>query len=134
MNALRKLFAPKEAKAAFGILDELSLTFDFRAFEKIKGAIEKNLVSRSGEFVRLLRSEPSPRKCVFGAVANLAADLVESGDYHIYRGALNPMDDGENLLRLLDAALDELVHIGAMDASFASEQKEAVRKNIENVG
>lgn len=134
MNVLKKIFAPKEVKATLGILDELSLSFGFRAFAEIKSVMEHELLSTSGQFVELVRRGTAPRELGFTQIANLAGNLVESGHYHVWRGVLTPLDDGPNLLRLFDAALDELVRIGALDTHKASEQKRIVRKNIADVG
>jgi hypothetical protein len=67
-------------------------------------------------------------------IANTSGDMAESGQYHIYRGVLNPMGPGEDLLKIFDSAMDELVKLGDMDEKNAQEQKEAIRKNIQGVG
>ena len=67
-------------------------------------------------------------------IANTSGDMVESGQYHIYRGVLNPMGPGEDLLNIFDSAMDELVKLGDIDEKNAQVQKEALRKNIQGVG
>ena len=60
--------------------------------------------------------------------------MLESGQYHIYRGVLNPMGPGEDLLKMFDATYDELVHMKAIDPGYANKQKAALRKNMKDVG
>lgn len=44
------------------------------------------------------------------------------------------MGPGEDLLKIFNSAMDELVKLGDMDEKNAQEQKEAIRKNIQGVG
>lgn len=71
---------------------------------------------------------------VYSMIANAAGDLVESGKYHVYRGVLDPLRGGKDLLRIYDKAVDEMVREGASGAEFAAEQKAIIRENIKTVG
>lgn len=44
------------------------------------------------------------------------------------------MGPGEDLLKIFSSGLDELVAMGDMSEEEAMEQKEVVRKNIEEMG
>ena len=132
MKVLKKLFAPKEVRAALGILDEASLTFDSAAFEMVKSEIEDWLLS--AEFLKVIQKGPSARQCVYAAISISARHHVQSGQYHIYRGILNPLGPGEDLLRMFDAAVNELVRLGSIEPGNAQEQKSATRENIRHVG
>ena len=134
MKFFDKLNASKEVKAALGILDEASCTFDNPAFQMVRDQIEKIIMSRPDEFTNLVKKGTSPRQWVYSIIANITGDLVESGKYHLTRGVLNPVGPGEDLLRLFDAAVDELVGANTIDDKNAKEQKSAIRENIKSVG
>ncbi len=135
MKALKRMFAPKEVRAILGVLDEADYRFDCPAFTMIKGAIE-NLVlgAESAKIAANVRKGISPRQSVYSWIVNIAGDELETGRHHLHRGILNPMGLGVDLLRIFDAAGDELVQIGAVDADYAAKQKAGLRKNIENEG
>lgn len=134
MKFIKKLIAPKEIKAALGILDEASCIFDSSAFEMVKNKIEELVLSRPEEFIQLVQKGTSPRQWIYSVMANISGDLIESGEFHVYRGVINPVGPGEDLLKLFDASVDELVRINAIDQAKADEQKSAIRENIKGVG
>ena len=134
MNFIKKLFAPKEIKAALGILDEASYTFDNEAFRLVRNHIETAILAQPDKFVNIIQKGTSPRQWIYTAIANISGELVESGKYHIYRGVLNPIGAGNDLLKLFNVAVDELIKIGVLDNKNAKTQKEAVLKNINSVG
>ena len=101
----------------------------------VKSHAEKSILSEAKQLTKSVQSEKvTPRKYVYYLIACIAGNLVSSGQYHIYRGVLNPMGPGEDLLKILDLALDELVAMGDISKEEAAEQKEVVRKNIEEMG
>ena len=135
MGLITKIFPPKEVKAAIGILDEINLKFNNKGFKMVRNYIEKAIFSNPKKFVEIMQSEnESPREWIYMKIANIAGDLVESGQYHIYRGILNPQGPGSHLLQLYDMAVDEIVKMGKLDIEKAKQEKKALRKNIENVG
>jgi len=92
------------------------------------------ILTRPVEFVQIVQKGKPPREYVWSAISNMAGDLVESGQYHCHRGWLNPLGPGEDLLRLFDLSIDEVLRMGAIKPDFASEQKAAVRRNLRDVG
>lgn len=124
----------KEIEEAIEILDEASHTFDTRGFELVKERIEEMLLAHPDEFVDVVKKGTSTRQWIYSAIANTAGNMVESGHYHVWRGVLDPIGPGEDLLKLFDGAIDELVKIGALEMKNAKTQKRVVRKNIKNVG
>jgi len=132
MKFLKKLFAPKEVRAALGVLDEANYKFNSTAFQLVRNQVEEIILARPKEFARVIQKGNTPRQWVYSSIANRAGDHVESGQHHFYRGALNPL--GEDLLRLFDSAVDELVRLGAVDADNAETQKVAIRESIKSAG
>lgn len=144
---LKKFFPSKEVKTALDILDKADREFcsrDYhstrghiernRVFQLIRGHIEKILFAHSDEFSEKIRQGASPRNWVYRTIANIAGDLVESGNYHIYRGVLNPLEPGEELVEIFDMAVDKLVEMKVLDTEQAKKEKGALRENIKSVG
>lgn len=132
MKAFRRRFASNEVRDALDILNEIGAQFDCEAFQIVRSTLEDDFLAGNREVVALVKQGVSPQAQVYNAITNLAGDLVESGNYHVYRGVLSPV--GEDLLRLFDTATDGLAHIGAIDADHAKKQKAGIRKNIKSVG
>lgn len=134
MNFLKKVFAPKEVRAAIGVLDELESQFDCDAFRIIRRQIEQMILARPYEFAGVVRGGMTARQWILGTVSNIAGDHAESGQYHAYRGMLNPMGPGEDFLKIYDATVDEGVRMGFVDKEFAEKQKAGLRDKIRTVG
>ena len=134
MKMLRRIFAPKEVRITLNILDEVGLEFDCEAFRMLKTRIEDAFLRDYNQVVSGVKEGISPRQQVYTAIANLAGDYVESGEYHLYRGWLNPFGPGEDLLRLFDASVDKLVQMRACSVKEAKAQKAGVREGIKTVG
>lgn len=134
MKILKKLFAPKEVRAVLGVLDEADCRFDCPAFQLVRNIIENAVLTNTNKVAKQIREGLSPRQSVYSMIANIAGDHIESGQYHIYRGVLNPMGMGKDLLRIFDEAVDEMVKIGVVDEEYAEEQKKGIRENIKTVG
>ncbi|HLN29958.1 MAG TPA: hypothetical protein VK395_19610 [Gemmataceae bacterium] len=134
MNFLKKVFASAEVKAALGVLDEAAHRYQHLQFQMIKEVIERFLLTRSADFIRVLNESGgrSPREWVYSQIWNMAGDMLESGRYHIYRGILDPM--GENLLRIFDGATEQLIQMKAVDPEYAKEQKEILSTCIARMG
>ena len=76
---------------------------------------------------------------VLGMISNLAGDMVESGQYHFYRGVLT--QEGKDLLKIYDFAMTRLVQLGAnnpdgkpMTMNYVAEQRQIINENIASVG
>ncbi len=131
---LKRLFPPKEVKAIFDVIDEADTKFNHCVgFKLVREYLERIVHSDPGAVAKKVREGLSPRQITYSLIANVSGDMLESGDYHVYRGVLNPMV-GEDLLRVFDGATDEGVAMGAEPAEKAERNKAAIRKNIANVG
>ncbi len=134
MKTLTRMFASKEVKAVLGVLDEADQRFNCPIFERVKKQIEQEVLAHADDVTNLIVKGNSAREIVFTTITDITGDLVESGQFHIYRGVLNPMNGGEDLLRIYDAAVDELLQIGAVTKDHAANCKESLRRNIKNAG
>ena len=131
MKFLKRMFAPKEVRVAIGILDEVGLEFDCEAFHIVRNGIEDAYLWGSTSVVSHVKNGISPRQQVYTSIANLAGDYLESGQYHLYRGVLNPLGPGEDFLKLFHLALDNLVQSGAIDDKEAEEQRKKKQEGIQ---
>ena len=125
---------PDGVHAALDILDEMASKFNNAAFEKIRENIKLKIRKSPDKAAKAFNDGKPPRERIYNMIVNLSGDWLESGEYHMYRGVLNPMGIGEDLLKLFDTTIDELVLIGACDKKLAKEQKKGVRDNIKTVG
>ena len=122
-----------EVKEVTEILNEAEEKFG-TDFNIVREYVEKGLDANKDQFSELIQKGGSVRKYIYTVIVNVSGDLAESGQYHIYRGVLNPMGPGENLLKIFDSAMDELVKLGETNKEHAEAQKKAIRENIKSVG
>ena len=134
MKMVKKRIASHEVQDALGVLAEIGSQFNFNTniFETVKSILENGFLNDSKEVIHLAKQGVSPRVQVYNAMSNLVGDMVESGEFHVYRGMLGL--EGEDLLRLFDFATDSLAAAGSIDSVFADKQKSELRKNIQGVG
>ena len=80
MNFVRRALAPREVKAALGVLDEAECRFQNEAFQMIKKMIEKALLKRPADFLRVIQESGgrTPREWVYSEIGNVAGDLLET--------------------------------------------------------
>ena len=131
---MKKIFLSKEIKAVLSILDELCYEFDtYLSFEMVKKQAEKMVLANKGKLKEIMiESNISPKRTAYSWVNNLSGDMLESGEYHIYRGRLNQI--GDELLKIFDISTDELVKLGDIDKEKAYKQKENIGENIKSTG
>lgn len=134
MKFFKKLFPPKEIKEALGILEEAEREFASQDFHLVKGRIEKALHSHPDKFVEIIKQGETPRQWIYSIISNTAGDLIESGNYHIYRGVINPMGPGNELLKIYNKAIDKLVEMKVLNSERAEKEKNALQENIKNIG
>lgn len=103
-------------------------------FKLVSEQIEQAMRKDTEQFLKIVHQGRSVRKYVYSMIANTSGDMIESGQYHIYRGVISPMDPGKDLVSIFDGAMDELVRLGDTDKNNAEEQKKALRENIKNIG
>jgi hypothetical protein len=134
MSFFKKIFGGDEIKAAIGTLDEAKISLNNPAYSIVRAEIDKVLNRHASELKNIIANGTPPRQWAYSAIANVAGDLLESGQFHLYRGVLNPVGHGQDLLKLYDTALDELVKMGAMSSSSTDTEKKALRNNLKSIG
>lgn len=136
IEILKKAFAPKEIKAAYGALDEAAYQFQNEAFQIIRKVIEKIIQSNQETIIKTIKESDgrTPREWIYSQIGNVAGDILESGRYHMYRGTLSPMGPGPDLLKIFDTSYDVLLQMNAINLDYANEQKQAIRQNIKEIG
>lgn len=105
------------------------------AFSIVRRQVELMIVPYPKAFVEILRTKQMRvREWVIVTVGNIAGDHAESGKYHVYRGALNPIGPGEGFVKIFDEMLNELTRLGTHGAEKAERIKASLRECIETVG
>jgi len=129
---------PQEVNDVLRVLMEAENKFQSEAFKTVAQVIKTSVIAHPGELVRLFQEHPEIDEpaWVYSQVGNIAGDMLESGKYHIYRGVLNPISLGPDLLKIFDASYDELLKIKAkdIDTEYANKQKATLRQNIQRMG
>ena len=134
MSKILRIFQPKEIQIFLSLLDELSIEYNSVSFELVRKVVEEHVLERSGEFIEMIRDGVEMRQWLVGFCSNIAGDMAESGKYHLYRGMLNPLGEGKDLLKIYNKLIDELLRMGEIESEFAKTQKEVIRENIRDVG
>lgn len=143
MNKLIVLFYPKEIKELLGELDSLWSKYDSQEFNTLEltscvGILKpliNNQISKDKKKIReVIKMGTSPKIIALTMVANLAGDLAESGQFHLYRGVLNPMTGGEALIKVYNDIIEQLVDIGEITKETGKRNKNQIIENIKTVG
>lgn len=134
MNIFNTLFLDKEIKAVLRVLRELDIEFDkYLFFENVRDQAERVIIKNKNYIKEImLKDNISPKRTAYSWINNVSGDMLESGQYHIYRGVLN--QTGNDLLRIFDISTDKLVEVGDMDKDKAKEHKQNIRSCINSVG
>ncbi len=130
----RRLLAPKEVKVALDALDQIGKEMSNHAFDTVKSRIEDEFLKNPRPVSYEAKKGVSPYNQVCFAMANLAGDLLESGEYHMHRGVLNPLGDGLALLDLYKFALAKLVQNRMITQAEADSNYSDLITNIKSVG
>lgn len=134
MKFLNKIFPSKEHKRFLAHLDSLEVRFDNPAFKIVRERLMRWAVNYPSSVKKLMNEKIDHDLWIIGQISNISGDLVESGEYHMYRGVLNPMREGPDLLKLFDQSTDLACSKGEFDEEFAKKQKSTVRRNMRSVG
>ena len=118
---------PPEIKEMLNTINKVNLKFDDIFFRLIKNHVEKAILSNPNELLESIKNNnTTPYQAVYSMMLNRGMDLLESGNYHIYRGVLNPCNNGPKILQFTELCIDELINSGG----FSATDGETVRRNI----
>lgn len=131
---IKRVFPPKEIKDVLDTLNEIEAEFDNSGFQLVKRHIKNAIRITPDAVIDGIKQLKSSREWVYSWVVNIAGDLVESGQYHLYRGIINPMGPGNELLKIYNKAIDKLVEMKVLDSERAEKEKSALQENIKSVG
>ncbi|NTU49838.1 MAG: hypothetical protein HGA87_02925 [Desulfobulbaceae bacterium] len=134
MSVLGRAFLDKEIKAVLAELDAMSKVFDTNlSFEDVRKKTENEIIAKRVHIRTVLLSENiHPKRAAYSWVNNVSGDMLETGQYHVYRGALTHV--GSELLIIFDRTTDELCKLGDCDQAFAANQKAMIRQSIASAG
>lgn len=139
MLFLKRLFAPKEVKAALGVVEECELTFSSEGlhgdcFKIVKSELVPYILKSSQILKDHLSNGFTIRGCVLAAIVTIAQNHVTSGRYHTYRGVMSPIGPGPALRQICEKAIDSLVQEGSVTKDDSEQWKKDIREQISNVG
>lgn len=143
MNKLTALFYSNEIKELLGELDLLWKKYDSKEFNTsntvscvgiLKPPITKQVDRDKKQIKNVIKSGTSAKVIALTLVANLAGDLAESGQYHLYRGVLNPLAGGVALKKVYIDIIDQLIDMSEITKETGERNKKQVFENIQTVG
>jgi hypothetical protein len=123
-----------DIERAIEVLAELQAEYPFKSYTMIRTDLEEGIKKHSDELRKIFQEGMNVENWAHTSIVNLSGDYLESGKYHMYRGVLQKMGPGEDLLQLYDRGVDNLISIGSIDETRGAQEKKAIRDNIKNVG
>lgn len=133
MLMFKTLFTSKPIKLLLNQLNIFEDKFDLPGFSLVKQKVIKNIRANEVAFAKAItESHISSEQIIAAEVANVSGDMLEMGEYCMYRGTLSP--SGEQLMVLFGSALDELVRMGAISEEKKREDVGGLRSMIRSVG
>ncbi len=122
-------------KKILNALDEVEASVNNRDYVIIKKILEEkvrknkkaiNKWEESGDF--------DPLIFVYDKSLSTGVDLLFSGEYHMYRGVLNPMRQGPSILSIVNCIVNKLVEIGDYSKEDDVAIQQHIKEGISNVG
>lgn len=124
---------PREAKLALSILEEVEFANQDSIFFGGVKATMVGVIKKNPQYaVNTIRGGVPPRQYVYATVVNVIGDMLESGRCSVYRGVLSMQ--GQDLLRVHDNCVDELIKIGHEPAEDLEQLKRDIRQRIKEAG
>lgn len=130
-------FMPRKLQILFSALDsaEEKLVGNNRilsGFRGVKNDIQTALILHPKTFMAA-SDTTSAEEVIYSAIVRQSGGMAGSGEFHLYRGLLNPLS-GRNLTEIHDGALEKLVELGAIDKDALVNAKDALKADIAVVG
>ncbi len=106
------------------------------SFKIIKQIIEKQIKNDTNSIDQIIEESNGGtiEEWIHSQIGNIAGDLLESGNYHVYRGVLN--NTGNELFNIFKKSYEILLDINAkdIDKEYANIQIAVLKRNINNIG
>jgi len=99
----------------------------------IERALEAIAIS-SNSLEEIVQGECGPRAYTLALLGKLTGDLLETGEYHLTRGMINPMGPGNDLLRIHCKVMRQIVEEGYLTEQAAEEEIAMLKENIRSIG
>ncbi|MFH1207156.1 MAG: hypothetical protein V1668_00940 [Patescibacteria group bacterium] len=131
---LVRLFPPPEIKEIRKSLKLAEKEINNKNFHLIKDVIEQGVNLQSEEISKVIAQGKTSTQWVYMNIVLVARDLLGIGDYHIYRGVINPMGPGNALLQIHKKALEKLMQIKAISINQVKEENKMLENDIKNAG
>lgn len=132
MRIISRIFTSKEIKITIEAINEAEKVLDNSSFNLIRDQIDKAVQHHQKKIIKLIKKGTTPTELAYIYVSNISGNYLESGHFHLYRGLL--VGSGKELLKLFDDSTDKLVEIGAIEETFAKQQKQGIRDSISQMG
>lgn len=131
------LWYKKSLKALESIKEKFSdAVFDEYFYNQLKEKIKS--AKRNVDYAKYFESH-TVREWLYAEINNMAGDMIESGEHHIYRGLLSPL--GKRILWYYNKSLAKLVKLQAknengtlIDKDYASNQYKTMLGIIKDLG
>lgn len=142
MSIFQRLFTPKEVKAVLLALDfeerklrdaiDQPLLGSYAGFKLIRSDIRGLISLNAATVVQKVREGVAPRTVAYLVIANRTAEMLRSGRYHIYRGALSM--PGQSLFSIWNVATEELEAAGIHSPEEAVEGRRDFHQQMKEIG
>lgn len=131
------LWYKKSLKALESIKEKFSdAVFDEYFYNQLKEKIKS--AKRNVDYAKYFESH-TVREWLYAEINNIAGDMIESGEHHIYRGLLSPL--GKRILWYYNKSLTKLVKLQAkdengtlIDKDYAANQYKTMLGIIKDLG
>ena len=133
MNIFKKMLATKEVKKVLAALYFVESELDNPTFHIVKQVAERAILAPQNRITHyIVDKKMTPIQVVYITILDITSNYLSSGQYHFYRGELNPQ--GEELYRIFNIALENLETSGYLSHDIAEENKAWISKQIADVG
>lgn len=130
---LFKIFLSKEVRGCLKVLDELEPEFN-REFWIVKDHIKRKVKLNSREIKELLARGKNLKIWALDTILSVSQNLLTSGEYHLYRGVINPTGAGFGLIDIFETALRKLVEINQITEANAQLLRGTLTNQIGQAG
>ena len=106
--------------------------FNTPYFTEIKEYIFDSVIDDIEGMHKVFNDGIDPQTAAYSMIANRAADLVETGQNHVYRGILSPK--GKAFYKIFKDSIDTLLSQGALTLDEAELSKDQLFEQIQTIG